>query len=305
MHVTRPAGLRAGLHAEPEVSREMGFIHAGEQWAPGTFAIGPHAHFGCELYLQAQGTTRWRVGSDLLLLAPDDLLMVAPGTEHSLALGPATNHHFFYAAFDLEMILARHPVLRPQWITPKSYWHVPGGDRLQPAFRTLIRELALRLPFAREGLSAAMGVLVVEATRVLTAPSVAPVLLVHPAVTATRDLLNAHYDRPWPLTELAARVGLSTGYLHELFSREIGVSPHRYQLEQQMRRAQELLSATDLPVTTIAFELGFSSSQQFSRTFREFHDHTPRAYRQQTRRPTPQLHRGIASYSSDARSKDD
>jgi AraC-like DNA-binding protein len=79
-------------------------------------------------------------------------------------------------------------------------------------------------------------------------------------------------------------VGLSAKHLHELFSRELGVTPHRYQLAQRMRRAQALLAATDLPITTIAFELGFSTSQQFSRTFRRQIGATPREYRRRTGR---------------------
>lgn len=186
--------------------------------------------------------------------------------EHALAARPATNHHFFYAAFELETALARRPALRPAWTRTR---HAAGGERLLPAFQTLVRELALRLPFPADGLAAALDVLLVEATRVLAAPGAAPVLATHPAVTATRALLDAHYDRRWPLAELAARVGLSPKHLHELFSREVGVTPHRYQMDRRLQRAHELLTATDLPITTIAFELGFSSSQQFARTLRD------------------------------------
>ncbi len=281
--ISRPAGLRAGFHAEPDAGHAIGLLHAGEQWAPGTFAIGRHCHAGWELYLQAHGATSWRAASEVRHLLPGDLLIVAPRIEHSLAARPATNHHFFYAAFDLEAVLARHPAVRSPWTTPQGFWHVTGGERLQPAFQTLVRELAIRLPYPGEGLSVALDVLVIEATRVLAAPRAAPVLLTHPAVAATRDLLDAHYDRRWRLTELAARVGLSAKHLHELFSRHIGVTPHRYQLERRMRRARDLLTVTSLPVTTIAFELGFSSSQQFSRTFRQQHGHTPTAHRVQAR----------------------
>ncbi len=179
--------------------------------------------------------------------------------------------------------------MRSAWSTPPGFRHVIGGERLLPAFQTLVRELSLRLSFAREGLSAALDVLLVEATRVLAAPQAAPVLLAHPAVIATRGLLDAHYDRRWSLDQLAARVGLSPKHLHGLFSRDLGVTPHRYQLERRMGRAQELLTTTDLPVTTIAFELGFGSSQQFSRTHRRQFGTTPRAHRQRSR-PTSARH---------------
>lgn len=282
MAVRRPAGLRAGFHAEPD-GPPIGLIHAGEQWALDTFAIARHAHAGWELYLQAHGATSWQVAGGAERLAPGDLLAVAPGIEHALVDRPAHSHHFFYAAFDLDAVLAHQPALRSAWATPRGFRHVSGGERLLPAFQTLARELALRMPFPGEGLRAALDVLIVEATRALAAPRAATVLTTHPAVTATRNLLDAHYDRRWPLAELGARVGLSAKHLHDLFSRQLAVTPHRYQLELRMRRAQELLTTTDLPVTTIAFELGFSSSQQLSRTFRQQVGHSPRAHRQRTR----------------------
>lgn len=283
MSVVRPPGLRAGFHADAAPGDPTGLVHAGEHWAPGTFAIDRHVDAGWELYLQAHGTTTWRIADALARLGPGDLLAVAPGVEHALASRPAANHHFFYVAFDLETLLLRHPGLRPAWTTPARLRHSSGGQRLLPAFQTLARELSLRLPFAGEGLSAALDVLLVEATRILAAPQAAPVLLAHPGVIATRDLLDAHYDRRWSLDELAGRVGLSAKHLHELFSRELGVTPYRYQLTQRMRRAQELLAAGDLPITTIAFELGFSSSQQFSRTFHQHVGITPREHRRRNR----------------------
>src|SRR4051812_1605351 len=39
MSVLRPPGLRAGFHANASVGDPSGLVHAGEHWAPGTFAI--------------------------------------------------------------------------------------------------------------------------------------------------------------------------------------------------------------------------------------------------------------------------
>src|SRR4051812_22528640 len=61
MSVVRPPGLRAGFHANASPGDPSGLVHAGEHWAPGTFAIDRHVDAGWELYLQAHGTTTWRI----------------------------------------------------------------------------------------------------------------------------------------------------------------------------------------------------------------------------------------------------
>ncbi|HAU36479.1 MAG TPA: hypothetical protein DCX07_02025 [Phycisphaerales bacterium] len=52
------------------------------------------------------------------------------------------------------------------------------------------------------------------------------------------------------------------------FHRTFGQSPKQYQLEARLREACRLLRQTRLPVTTIAMELGYCSSQHFATQFR-------------------------------------
>jgi transcriptional regulator GlxA family with amidase domain len=46
-----------------------------------------------------------------------------------------------------------------------------------------------------------------------------------------------------------------------------------------LRRAAQLLTATDLPVKTIAFRVGFDSRSYFSRAFKDFSGVDPAGYR--------------------------
>jgi AraC-like DNA-binding protein len=286
MRVERLPGLRAGFHATAD-SRATGLVHAGEQWASESFAVAPHDHDAWELYLQVHGTTTWRSPAGLHRLTPGELLAVAPGVEHELARRPRTSHHFCYAAIDLAVVGARHPALASAWPPGAAVRHLTGGERLLPAFGLLARELRLQLPYGEAGVTAAVDALVVEASRVLAAPGAGPVMAVHPAVTAVRALLDEQLDRRWGLTELAGHVGLSPAHLHALFTAEVGATPHRYHLEQRVRRAQELLATTELPVTVVALELGFSSGQQLARTLRRETGRTPTEHRRvsSARRP--------------------
>lgn len=51
------------------------------------------------------------------------------------------------------------------------------------------------------------------------------------------------------------------------FRAKFGTSPKQYQLQARIREAQQLLRGTDMSITTIALELGYSSSQHFATQF--------------------------------------
>lgn len=101
----------------------------------------------------------------------------------------------------------------------------------------------------------------------------------HPAVAEARRLLDSDLTAAVSLTELAARVHVSPTYLVQLFTRQIGESPGRYRQQRRIDRAQALLAETDLRITHIAAELGFSSPQHFATAFRRATGASPRAYR--------------------------
>jgi AraC-like DNA-binding protein len=82
-----------------------------------------------------------------------------------------------------------------------------------------------------------------------------------------------------PLTRCLAGIPVSYRQLSRLFHAALGMTPKQYQLACRLREAQRLLRTTRQPVTTIAYELGFASSQHFSAQFTRCAGITPTAYR--------------------------
>jgi AraC-like DNA-binding protein len=73
--------------------------------------------------------------------------------------------------------------------------------------------------------------------------------------------------------------GWSSSRLYSLFRQYTGQSPNDYIQSVRCDRARELLSEGTEPITAIAFQLGFSSSQYFARVFSKYTGITPSAYR--------------------------
>jgi len=80
--------------------------------------------------------------------------------------------------------------------------------------------------------------------------------------------------------EALASVDLSYRQICRHFHRAFGCSPKQYQIRARLDEACRLLRETHLPVTDIAMELGFCTSQHFATQFLAHTQKTPSVYRQ-------------------------
>jgi AraC-like DNA-binding protein len=273
----RPRGVLAGFHAGMPDPAVPELVHIGEQWVPASFQIGAHAHQQWEFYLQLDGVSCWESQGEKHRLRPGDLFLAVPGGRHALVDQPA-RHHFFFAAIDVTRVLRRHPELRDAWGFRRCRM-VSGAEVLTAPFRQLVDEVAVRSPHRSAGMRAALDYLVIAATRLLEAGERRAQVALHAAVARVKEALDRHPEQPWTLAEMARLAGLAPSHLAALFAREVGTPPRRYLLGRRIERAQQLLRSSDLPITALALELGFSSSQHFAKTFRLWAKTSARAYR--------------------------
>lgn len=99
---------------------------------------------------------------------------------------------------------------------------------------------------------------------------------------AVRQAIQANLYTHHGVRELLAGIPLSYRQLTRYFTQVARQSPKQYQLQIKLIEAQRLLSETALPVTTVAIELGFPSSQHFAARFKQFCHRTPSAHRRRT-----------------------
>lgn len=81
------------------------------------------------------------------------------------------------------------------------------------------------------------------------------------------------------IAELAELCGLSRRQLTRAFREETGRTITAFVRELTLERAQRLLSESDLPIGSIAQEVGFTNAAAFSYAFRRETGQTPRAFR--------------------------
>lgn len=96
-------------------------------------------------------------------------------------------------------------------------------------------------------------------------------------------VIDADLTADLSLRSLAARQGISEGYLATVFKKETGKTVSQYVWEKRILHAGYLLKNTALQVQTVASHCGIMDVQYFSKAFKRLTGQTPKEYRETSR----------------------
>lgn len=93
--------------------------------------------------------------------------------------------------------------------------------------------------------------------------------------------MDRDFAKPLNIPVLASLAYVSEAHFIREFRATFGETPNRYLQRRRIERAMFMLRETELPITEICLEVGFTSLGTFSRTFRRIVGVTPTTYRAQ------------------------
>lgn len=94
-----------------------------------------------------------------------------------------------------------------------------------------------------------------------------------------REFIDSCYDRSLTLEEIASVACLSVHHFLRSFKQVFGITPYRYITQRRLEQARHLLLKTDLPISSICYDIGFESPGSFSRLFRRTVGMSPEQFR--------------------------
>ena len=100
-----------------------------------------------------------------------------------------------------------------------------------------------------------------------------------PGIGRALALIEGRYSEPITLDDAARAAGYSRCHFSKVFRERLGVGFVSYLGRVRLRRAAQLLSRTEMPVTRVALEVGFNDLSHFERAFRAEYRRTPSRYR--------------------------
>lgn len=282
------------MEGQLEPIRRALFIEAAKQ--PGRFSMeGQHFHDAWEIYYLVSGERCYFIKDQIYRICAGDLVLVPINALHKTSPSGKLSqpHERLLVNFrteavstllpgrveELEQLFEKYPVLRlnaeeQQLVQPllarlltEQKQQVSGYEDY---CRLLLAELLLTLLRMAKGRPSHDGE---EGGGKRSYREIAEVA----------RYINAHYDENLSLGELAGRFHLSPYYLSHIFPRVTGLTLVAYINRVRIEEACALLRETELPVTDIAYRVGYQSVTHFGRVFKKAKLVSPQVYRREQR----------------------
>jgi AraC family L-rhamnose operon regulatory protein RhaS len=295
-------GRRLPVHELPGL-RSVGSWDAA---AAQIWGLPLHRNEGIEISFLASGQISARIENRLQTLHHDEFLVTRPWQPHQLG-----NPHV--GASRLVWLILDVGVRRPhqEWRWPP--WIILNRDDLAELTRYLrqneqfiwpgspdIRRCFLGIARAIEkgnatGYVSRLAVLINEVLLAVLDNFRARRISLRKSLTSTERTLQQFLaelgnalGEPWTLEMMAASCHLGvTQFVHH-FRQATNLTPACFLAKARVNRASQLLiSDPQLPITDIAFDCGFSSSQYFTNVFTRQMGCSPRAFRNRYQRQLP------------------
>ena len=231
-----------------------------------------------QVCLPYRGLFVWHVAGDQVVGDANQVLFVAGGESYHLSQPRSGDYAELIITPDRELLeeVAGRPV---------------GSMGLHPLFRQRSQRAGFELQHMRtrflrratlgtgNGFALEESAVALLRTALATDPRASqPSRMTRRLIRRAKEFLEANLGHRLRLADVARAVGASPAYLTDTFRRVEGIPLHAYLTQLRLARALVDLGHAD-NLTTLAFDLGFSSHSHFTAAFRRAFGCTPSQFR--------------------------
>lgn len=94
-----------------------------------------------------------------------------------------------------------------------------------------------------------------------------------------KKYISENLNEKLTVSKLGETVNMSSSHFSRVFKQQTGFSPYDYVLLSRLNRAKYLLLETDMPISAIAYDIGFNSESNFIYFFTENEGISPGKFR--------------------------
>lgn len=102
----------------------------------------------------------------------------------------------------------------------------------------------------------------------------------HDELVKLRSEIYSNPHNNWSITEMAAKLHISNGYLHNIYKETFLTSCMSDVIQSRIAYAKELLAETDWPIGKISYLCGYNNEVHFMRQFKKLTSLTPKEFRE-------------------------
>lgn len=257
----------------------------------------PHWHVGIEIIMPLKNTYTVTAGKEGFCLEMGEILIINSGVVHELTAPPEGERIIFqfdpsmlYLVKDLEVLLHMLPGVIHIDREMKIYSQVKKHmDRIveeydgEATFRGAVIYASLIEMFVEIGREIMQRAERDTAKKLKNADIERGGNRGLEVIMRACDYINAHYQEKLKLEDVAEIVGFSKYHFTRVFKQYLNMTFNEYLNKKRIQCAESLLCSTDMNITDVAMDSGFSSISAFNRTFRELNQQTPSDFREMYR----------------------
>jgi AraC-like DNA-binding protein len=241
-----------------------------------------------EIHFVEYGKGLLTVGGHEYVMEAGDIVMLysMEGNSYTVINEPC---RFMFVTFEIQDAESSKQVaeLNAQ-LHEGRFLRLPSPDSVQGLMYQIYREMSIKRKGSAFRCKLLLAEMVAEIDRQRAAGESGEVKFV--ANNNTQKLVNRvviylqeNYMRDISLKDLGNLINLHPRYLCTLFRQVTGKTLNEFLRDIRLRKAQKLLLYTSLDITEIALQVGFNSSQYFSRVFSHEIGSDPRTFRKSKR----------------------
>ena len=237
-----------------------------------------HMHKEMEVLLVLGGEAQVYIGATAYCLQEGDVVVLAPYTLHRYAFSHDRDFRHVCLCFDMDLLydtpLKVAVESRKTVVTPLIRGNARCAAHIESAFAAHAEQAAGWEQTVIGHLSLLLGVLAEDGC--LTNDPQPPSPSVYESIFR---FVAEHFTEPITSADLAAHLGFHNSYVCRLFRKSFGECFQQYLCRYRLERSKALLKNTALPISEVAFRVGFNDFSYYSKKFREYTALTPTAYR--------------------------
>lgn len=251
--------------------------------------LAGHVHEDAyEICCLVSGAVDWWAGDEVSEVGPGDLYITRPGERHGGEAAVMNPCELYWV--QVKMPLPSGTLAEPDraaldaGLRAISTRRFPGEPAIADCCQRMLREIARPSPLADLLMRSALHELLARvldcyqrdrAQQGARQPS--------SAISDALHWLNANYAQDVSLAQLPREAALAPSQFHERFLLETGYTPGQYRTRLRIVAAKRALRQSATPVTDLAHQLGFSTSQYFATAFKKHVGMSPLEYRRRLR----------------------
>ncbi|WP_136605580.1 AraC family transcriptional regulator [Paenibacillus dokdonensis] len=258
----------------------LGYDHFTE-----ALKLSHHEHDGAyEFVLTESGKVTWEVNGQYYETRAGEMFHTLPNETHRARMD-------YMEPSSIWWMIIRKPLANSSWLGLCESETDAVLDKLRSLPRILRTNAQLKLSFRRlqqaiqmeeqPWLKLKVRHLVLDLILNMTEPS--PDLHIpedlHAALHSITENIQRNPEKHWNNRDIASAIGVSESHFYRLFRQTFGQSPSSFVERTRVEYAAQLLTHTDIPITRLAIDLEFKTSQYFSTVFKKVTGITPSQWR--------------------------